>query len=124
MSDDPNERTNAYRHFDASAYAAPTFTAEWEDQGTLQAVGYSEAAGVVTLRGTAKATGTIDASEPMFTLPAGFRPPVAIKVPTLVNGVAGLLSITAAGVVSVNVAATIGHEVPLHVMFSTEADPA
>lgn len=128
---DPNSRVparaSAIAFEDESNYTACTMATGFAAQGTLQAPSYSKAKTVVTVRGTGKATDTKAAGTTITTLPAAHRPPVAIKVPTVVVAaiggvqVAGLLSITTAGVVSVSVDMVVDDEVTLAAMFSTEA---
>lgn len=86
----------------STTWTAPTLLNSWVnyDSPTQQIAGYQKIGDRVYLRGLVK-NGTVAEGTPIFTLPAGFRPPsftVRIAIPA--NGAFAWLAITVDGYVS------------------------
>jgi|CXWL01.1.fsa_nt_gi hypothetical protein len=96
-----------------TAWTAVTFAGTWASQGVKQA------------RGQVKATDTMAANATIFTLPSGFRPPVALSTlvgSTITAGPLGvLLTVSAAGVVSIDSAVIADDTASLLMEFSITA---
>lgn len=108
-----------------TAWTGVTFANSWENAaGGSQAVQYRKVGDLVSIRGQVKSTGIMSALTAMFTLPAGFRPPVAVKslVAVVISGLVGArLDIGADGVVALNSAVIANDEASIMVEFSITA---
>lgn len=108
-----------------TAWTAVTFAGTWANQGVKQAVQYRKVGDRVSIRGQVKATDTMAANATIFTLPSGFRPPVALSTlvgSTITAGPLGvLLTVSAAGVVSIDSAVIVDDTASLLMEFSITA---
>lgn len=108
-----------------TGWVAPTLNSGWSNYGSgYLGAGYRRKGGLVHLRGLVKRS-SIDSLTP-FTLPAGYRPSLAIIVPAVarsflasggggdpdIEDIAVRLNITAAGIVSCQYAAISGTTIP------------
>lgn len=86
-------------------FIAPTLLNSWVNFGApYQVAGYALHLGIVYIRGLVS-TGTV--ASPIFTLPAGYRPPNDLIFSTSSNGAFGVLIVTAAGSVILNTGSNV-----------------
>ena len=93
-------RVDSTSFVDQPSWTAPTFTNGWLNYGGgFQTVAYyKDFLGIVHVRGLIK-SGTL--SQPMFTLPAGFRPSATIGFATNTDTGIGNLQVTALGQIQI-----------------------
>ena len=85
-----------------TAWIAPTLLNGWVNYGAPnQVAGYRKVGDLVFLRGTVK-SGTVGTGTPVFTLPAGYRPPVQYARAVPSNNALGRVDVYVNGNVVVN----------------------
>jgi hypothetical protein len=112
MSDGDQGLAIESRDRDLEDFLAPTrwtpvtYESGWDDAAGWQPVEYRREFGdVVRFRGTASATAPAAAGVTVFTLPAGFRPPAALRF--------GQVDVAADGTVQINVIVSSSDEFPV-----------